>query len=491
MNNYGEQNFLANILIVDDQPANLQVLNQMLASKGYKVRKAINGESAILAALSHPPDLILLDIKMPDMDGYEVCNQLKSAPKTQEIPVIFISALSEVFNKVQAFEVGGIDYITKPFQEEEVLARISSQLTIQNQRKLLQKEQELLAQKQQILQKVIAHRKQTEEILYQSRALISSILNSSLDGIAALEAIRHTKTGKIDDFRCLVVNPIMSQVFNQEPESLIGKFVVKRFLKKINSDLFNDFVNVVETGQPLEQDFYYTLDNVNHWYHFIAVKLADGFSITVRDITERKNIELTLEKTNKELQEKTVELEAFSYRVSHDLRNPINNLINVSYLLQKKYENMLDNLGKNLLQTVNDETEKMTQIIDDLLILSQLKQTAINVQLVDLSELVQKITGQIIIAKTHKINWIIKPNIQGKCHQNFLKIALTNLLENAYKYASKKADTTIEFGVLSPTDIDYQQKLELAQNTISSCGLNPADFTPNCIYFIRDNGAGF
>lgn len=491
MNNHSEPNFLANILIVDDQPANLQVLNQMLACKGYKVRKAINGESAVLAALSHPPDLILLDIKMPDMDGYEVCTKLKSDTKTQEIPVIFISALSEVFNKVQAFEVGGIDYITKPFQEEEVLARITSQLTIQKQRKLLQQEQELLAQKQQILEKEIDQRKQAEEILYQSRALISSILNSSLDGIAALEAIRDTKTGKIEDFRCLVVNPIMAQVLNHEPESLIGKFVVKRFLKKVNFDLFNQFVNVVETGQPLEQDCYYTLDNVNHWYHFIAVKLADGFSITVRDITERKNIELTIEKTNKELQEKTVELEAFSYRVSHDLRNPINNLITVSYLLQKKYENSLDDTGKTLLQTINDETQKMTQIIDDLLTLSQLKQTAINVQLVDLSELVQKITGQIIIAKTHQINWIIQPNIQGKCHQNFLKIALTNLLENAYKYSSKKAATTIEFGVLSPTDIDYQQKLELAQKTILSFGLNPADFIPNCIYFIRDNGAGF
>jgi PleD family two-component response regulator len=103
------------ILIIDDQPANLRVLTTMLQGKNYKVKKAINGESALIAAKTTPPDLILLDIKMPDLDGYEVCKQLKSWENTKNIPIIFISALSEVFDKIKAFEVGGVDYITKPF----------------------------------------------------------------------------------------------------------------------------------------------------------------------------------------------------------------------------------------------------------------------------------------------------------------------------------------------------------------------------------------
>jgi len=119
-----------NILIVDDLPANLQFLNSILAERGYQVRPAINGQIALKIAKKTLPDLILLDIQMPGMTGYEVCEQLKANDKTRQIPVIFISALSEVFDKVKAFSVGGVDYITKPFQAEEVLARVETHLKI-------------------------------------------------------------------------------------------------------------------------------------------------------------------------------------------------------------------------------------------------------------------------------------------------------------------------------------------------------------------------
>ncbi|BAQ60399.1 pole remodelling regulatory diguanylate cyclase [Geminocystis sp. NIES-3708] len=291
-----EEKLIESILIVDDQPANLRVLSKMLEGKDYKVKKASDGESAIIAAQSNPPDLILLDILMPNMDGYEVCEKLKSEEKTKDIPVIFISALSDVFDKIKAFEVGGIDYITKPFQEEEVLARITSQLTIQTQRKLLEKEQLLLKKEQENLRKEIRQRKEAEAILYQSRALISSILNASLDGIAALEAVRDPKTGKIEDFRCIVVNPVTAKIFNSQPENLTGKLLFKRFISKIKPELFPAFIRVIETGKALEQDIKYHYKNEQKWFHFIAVKLGDGFSITVRDITVRKKLELKLSK---------------------------------------------------------------------------------------------------------------------------------------------------------------------------------------------------
>jgi len=104
-----KQEVSATILLVDDIPDNLLFLAKMLTQKGYHVKKAINGESALLACELNPPDLILLDIIMPDMDGYEVCQKLKANPKTREIPVIFLSALEQVFHKIKAFEVGGID----------------------------------------------------------------------------------------------------------------------------------------------------------------------------------------------------------------------------------------------------------------------------------------------------------------------------------------------------------------------------------------------
>ena len=133
-----QQHLIHDILIADDTPEHLTVLRQMLAEQNYMVRPALNGEIAIKAANESPPDLILLDIRMPGMDGYEVCQQLKSEEKTRKIPVIFISALNELDDKVKAFSLGGVDYITKPFQTEEVLARIKTHLKLRNLQKKLE-----------------------------------------------------------------------------------------------------------------------------------------------------------------------------------------------------------------------------------------------------------------------------------------------------------------------------------------------------------------
>lgn len=141
------------ILVVDDTPDNLRLLSAMLTQKDYEVRKALSSKQAILSVEADAPDLILLDIKMPEMTGYEVCKILKDNPKTQSIPVIFISALDDALDKVRAFAVGGADYITKPFQEPEVLARIENQLYLRElQSQLKQHNQELLRSNQELEQ---------------------------------------------------------------------------------------------------------------------------------------------------------------------------------------------------------------------------------------------------------------------------------------------------------------------------------------------------
>ncbi|MEH2000541.1 MAG: diguanylate cyclase [Nostoc sp.] len=133
-----------NILIVDDTPDNLRLLAKILESQGYIISKSLNGKMALQAAFRHPPDLILLDINMPEMNGYEVCQQLKASKTTDQIPIIFISALDQMNDKLQAFELGGQDYITKPFQELEVLMRVKNQLLIkQQQQQLIEQNQRL------------------------------------------------------------------------------------------------------------------------------------------------------------------------------------------------------------------------------------------------------------------------------------------------------------------------------------------------------------
>ena len=120
----------ASILVVDDTPANLQVLAGMLKDRGYKVRPVPSGKLALLAAERDPPDLILLDINMPEMNGYEVCQRLKADDRLKGIPIIFISALTEPLDKVKAFAIGGVDYLTKPFQMEELHARVETHLKL-------------------------------------------------------------------------------------------------------------------------------------------------------------------------------------------------------------------------------------------------------------------------------------------------------------------------------------------------------------------------
>ena len=125
-----------NILIVDDTPANVLLLVRMLTERGYKPRPVLSGKLALQAAHMEKPDLILLDINMPEMNGYEVCVQLKADAALKKIPVIFISALSETIDKVKAFRVGGVDYVTKPFQFEEVYARVQTHLQLHRLEKL-------------------------------------------------------------------------------------------------------------------------------------------------------------------------------------------------------------------------------------------------------------------------------------------------------------------------------------------------------------------
>ena len=155
------------ILVVDDILANLQLLSDILIKQGYKVRPASSGQLALKSVAVRLPDLILLDVKMPGMDGYEVCRILKGDEDTHRIPVIFVSALDEPTDKVRGFNLGGVDYITKPFQPEEVLARVESHLTISKMQVRLKEQNLLLQQEIQALIKKnpMGHRRATIDVL--------------------------------------------------------------------------------------------------------------------------------------------------------------------------------------------------------------------------------------------------------------------------------------------------------------------------------------
>ena len=191
-----------------------------------------------------------------------------------EIPIIFLSALDQVFDKVKAFKVGGVDYISKPFEPEEVLVRLETQVTIGHQKRQLKE--------------AIARHQQTAEIAYQSRALLANLLNSSLDGIAAVQAVRGDIAGEIEDFRCLVVNPVFARFLGKKRTELAGEPVLKKLLNQLSPGLFDLLVEVVETGESLEGEVHLESDYLGKCYYFTAVTLGDGCSITIRDLTDLK-----------------------------------------------------------------------------------------------------------------------------------------------------------------------------------------------------------
>ncbi|MBW4508879.1 MAG: EAL domain-containing protein [Scytonematopsis contorta HA4267-MV1] len=176
------------ILIIDDTVENLRILSSFLTKEGYSVRKALNWQMALTACQAILPDLILLDIMMPDVNGYEVCQRFKNWRETADIPVIFVSALDDVFDKVKAFKVGGVDYITKPFEFEEVLVRVQNQLALREAQK------EILTLNAQLEERVQERTSELENALQQLRTEIGSrrelqsklldiVLHDSLTGL--------------------------------------------------------------------------------------------------------------------------------------------------------------------------------------------------------------------------------------------------------------------------------------------------------------------
>jgi diguanylate cyclase (GGDEF)-like protein len=197
------------ILVVDDVADNLKVLSSTLTQQGYQVRCAKNGLTALLGASTIQPNLILLDIKMPDLDGYEVCQKLKADERTRHIPVIFLSALDDVLDKVKAFEVGGVDYISKPFQVKEVLIRVKNQIALQSaQAEIFQLNQELEKRVQtRTLELKTANRQLQKEIVERQRVqkqLVHDALHDGLTGLPnrtlLMERIELTiEQAKLDD----------------------------------------------------------------------------------------------------------------------------------------------------------------------------------------------------------------------------------------------------------------------------------------------------
>lgn len=275
------------VLIVDDTPNNIQILSEALVQQGYQVRGAVNGSMSLISVKHLRPDVILLDIKMADMDGYEVCRHLKADPETANIPVIFISALDDALNKVKAFAVGGVDYVTKPFQFPEVLARIENQLTIgrlqddlQRQNLRLQQEirervaieaqvhrlnaelEERVRQRTLQLEQEIVEREQAQEQLHY-RVMhdpLTRLPNRTLLMQCLEEAIEKTHQSSDFAFAVLFLDCDRFKIVNDS----LGHFVGDQFLVAISERLLACLSSETTLARLGGDEFTVLLHDVHH-----------------------------------------------------------------------------------------------------------------------------------------------------------------------------------------------------------------------------------
>ena len=336
------------ILIVDDQPNNLKILTSILEQHGYKVRPALSGELALKAVRNSLPDIILLDILMPGMDGFEVCKQLKADEKTGRIPVIFVSALEDITHKMKAFAVGGVDYISKPFHEEEVLARTETHL------KLRRMELSLFENNRR-LQKEISERKEMERSLRESEKKFKGLFDSSLHAIALTDM----QTGKIVD-----VNDKLCRVSKYSRDELIGNTTTGLgfYSEDDRNKFLNEFTNSGKV-HGLEMDFILkngsTL-NTRMFATSIEIK-GDAFVLTeFHDITDQKKFEAQFQQA-----QKMEAIATLAGGVAHEFNNALMGIMGNIELL--KMELPEDERRNKSFDAMNISGHRMSNLTDQLL----------------------------------------------------------------------------------------------------------------------------
>ncbi|MDY7002808.1 MAG: diguanylate cyclase [Cyanobacteriota bacterium] len=283
MDNNQFKEILGDILVVDDQPDNLQILAKILSKKGYKVRKATKVKMALTAIQSQLPDLILLDIMMPQIDGYQVCQQLKANPKTKEISIIFVSALNSSVDKVKAFSVGGEDYITKPLQIEEFLARVENKMTIKKQKQKMKEENTKLKQE-------ISEHQQTEEEL----KLLYRAIDACQNGIMITDS---TQT----DNPIVYVNQGFETLTGYSKAEVMGKN--PRFLHKNHpaQTALTEVSTALQEQRRCNVILKNTRKNSTRWWNQLSISPVPDTTGTLThyigvqtDITQRQEMELAL-----------------------------------------------------------------------------------------------------------------------------------------------------------------------------------------------------
>jgi PAS domain S-box-containing protein len=287
------------ILVVDDAPSNLSVLFDFLANAGFKVLIAESGKSAVQKAEYALPDLILLDVLMPEMDGFETCQRLKAKEVTQGIPIIFMTALTETVDKVRGLSLGAVDYVTKPLQYDEVLARVKTHLNIRHLTQQLQEQNARLAQEIEERQRVEVERQKLLEQEQQSRRAYQiaqqeaeaarqrtfNILESITDGFFAIDQA----------WNFVYLNRQSEPLLQRQPEELLGKNLWEEFPESHNTIFEREYRRAIAEQTSVAFEAWY--EPLNTWFEVHAYPSKEGLSVYFQNINDRKQAQAALQQS--------------------------------------------------------------------------------------------------------------------------------------------------------------------------------------------------
>jgi signal transduction histidine kinase/DNA-binding response OmpR family regulator len=461
------------ILIVDDSTANLQLLTSILKDEGYVVHPASDGKLALRFLRTTLPDLILLDIKMPGMDGLEVCYQLKDSERTRNIPIIFISVLESERDKVKAFQAGGVDYIAKPFHPEEVLARVKNQLRLRELTDDLEtqvsKRTEELTLTNQRMQEEITVRKHAVEELQKREALLNATQRLSKVGGWEYD-IKQNQYYWTDELFAIHEIPINTSI-DYVQESL------NCYDLKDQQLIMSAFKNAYENGEPYDFELPFTTKKGKRlWIRTTALPIQKNNRIvsvvgSVMDITEQKQAQQELARyrdhLKEEVEQRTTELihakqnaeqanrakSNFLANMSHELRTPLSAILGFSSLM--KNDPLIAETQKQNLDIINRSGEHLLRLINDILDMSKIEagQVQLDNKPFDLGATVRDVTDMMRIRAEEKALQLLTDqtskfprHIVGD--EARLRQILINLMGNAIKY-TQQGEVTLRLSTVS------------------------------------------
>jgi PAS domain S-box-containing protein len=415
------------ILIVDDKINNIYALEQILRQPGRNLISVTNGNEALKIALNQEIDLILLDVQMPGMDGFEVAQILKSNKRTSETPIIFVTAeLKDHKFVMKGFEEGAIDYLYKPLNPDITEAKVS-----------------------ELMEKNLA---------LENYALL---INNSAD----LICIINSSSLRFEEINDAVFSALGYTVQEMKGSSLLD------YLSEEGQTKIKQLAANYQPAFSFEV-LMYTKSNEPRYFSWNVVHKHNLWFANGRDITRQKRADFEIIQLNKNLERNVAqlqltnkELEAFSYTVSHDLRAPLRSINGYAQMIQEDHSQAVNDEAKRMLNVIRNNAKKMGMLIDDLLAFSRMGRKEITRVPVNFNKLVEPIIAELKQGYRENTNITVKTlhNTQGD--PSLLAQVYINLISNALKYSAKKETPAVEIGSLEKED--------------------------EFIYYVKDNGAGF